>query len=592
MSYQVIARKWRPQTFEGVVGQNHITQTLTNALKNGRIPHAILLTGPRGTGKTTSARILAKALRCPNAVEFVPCNQCDQCAEISQGTNVDVLEIDGASNNGVDSIRELRDTVSYQPSSGTYKVYIIDEVHMLSTSAFNALLKTLEEPPAHVVFIMATTDVHKIPATILSRCQRFDFRRITTRQIADHLLKICKAENINCDPEALWLIARHGDGSMRDSLSLLDQIISYSQGELSKKNVAETLGLSDRELILELVETLIHRDRSRMVGLLERFYYGGFEPRIIAQELLEMIRHLLMSKIAVSRAAELIDLPETELQTLARWSGQISEEDLHVLFDMGLKGLQDIQRGTDPQMIFEVILLRMVSAPSLGDIKQMLAGGNYTAPQPVASNNANASIATNATASLNSMPRPASTGNPINSRGPTGTAPARAAGSTAAARTPTSAPKAPTEPEKKKSLPPREVMPTLEGWAEFVNSIKDENPKLAASLEPLVFEKMEGKVFHLAIPPHLSFLKSQLDDSTFMSETQKIIDTLWGQGYALKIRSLKVAEAGESALSFQAKKRELDEADLKSKLKQRPDIKKAMDVFGLEIKNIRDSKGQ
>ena len=199
MSYQVIARKYRPQSFDQMVGQNHITQTLHNALQNDRLPHALLFTGLRGTGKTSSARILAKILRCSNPKNFTPCNECQNCLEISAGRAVDVIEIDGASNNGVDAIRDLRDNVMFAPSSGKYKIFIIDEVHMLSTSAFNALLKTLEEPPAHVVFILATTEVHKIPQTILSRCQRFDFRRIPLKQITDYLKKICQLEKISAD---------------------------------------------------------------------------------------------------------------------------------------------------------------------------------------------------------------------------------------------------------------------------------------------------------------------------------------------------------------------------------------------------------
>ncbi len=233
LSYEVIARRFRPQEFESLVGQDHVRQTLSNALRAKRLHHALLFTGPRGTGKTSPARILAKSIRCPNAVDFVPCNRCNECDEITSGRSVNVIEIDGASNNGVDAIRELRETIGYMPSSGKYKIYIIDEVHMLSTSAFNALLKTLEEPPEHVFFVMATTEAHKLPKTILSRVQRFDFRRIPTALIAQHLKKICEADQIKCQPEALWAVARQGDGSMRDSQSLLEQVINFCEGELT-----------------------------------------------------------------------------------------------------------------------------------------------------------------------------------------------------------------------------------------------------------------------------------------------------------------------------------------------------------------------
>jgi DNA polymerase-3 subunit gamma/tau len=249
VSYQVIARKWRPKSFEELVGQNHVAQTLLNSLRSGRLPQALLLTGPRGTGKTSTARIFAKSLRCPNAKNYHPCNECTECNEISTGRSFDVLEIDGASNNGVDAIRELRDTVGHMPSSGRFKIYIIDEVHMLSTSAFNALLKTLEEPPSHVVFILATTEVQKIPNTVLSRCQRFDFRSIATPLIVKRLQEICDADNVQTEPDALWLIAQQAHGSMRDSQSLLEQIITYGEGRVLKEQVIDTLGLTSHKLL-------------------------------------------------------------------------------------------------------------------------------------------------------------------------------------------------------------------------------------------------------------------------------------------------------------------------------------------------------
>ncbi len=375
LSYLVIARKWRPQSFNEVVGQNHITQTLTNALKNNRLHHAILLTGPRGTGKTSSARILAKAIRCPNAVNFVPCDKCDSCIEIAQSRSPEVIELDGASNNGVDAIRDLRNSVGYMPSSGKYKVYIIDEVHMLSTSAFNALLKTLEEPPEHVIFIMATTEVQKIPQTILSRCQRYDFRRIPIKQITDQLKKICEGESITAEDEALWMIARQGDGSMRDSLSLLDQVITFADGPLNSKNVIEILGLTSRSLLFEALKSLVARNTKAVMAVLEKIAVSGFEPHLFSQDLLEMIRNLLFVKISGTEVAHILELPDSELQALTELAGQVSEEDLHLLFDMALKAGNDISRAQDPRIVLEVSLLRMAAAPQISDLESLLRGG-------------------------------------------------------------------------------------------------------------------------------------------------------------------------------------------------------------------------
>ena len=384
MSYQVIARKWRPQSFADMIGQDHITQTLTNALKNARLPHALIFTGPRGTGKTSSARILAKSLRCPEAINFVPCDKCISCQEISQSRSIDVMEIDGASNNGVDSIRELRDSVGYRPANGKYKIYIIDEVHMLSTNAFNALLKTLEEPPAHVVFIMATTEVHKIPATILSRCQRFDFRRIATRQIAQHLLQICQSEKLDIDEDALWLIAKQGDGSMRDSQSLLDQVITFANGPMNSESVTKILGLTDRTLLTEAMNALIERNEPKTLDLIKKLNLAGIEPSLFAQELLETIRNLLFVKISGSDLTKLVDLPDSEILSLVDLGASTHQEDIQLLFDMALKSSHDIAKSQDARLVLEMTLIRMAAAPNLMQLKTFLKETPVVNAAPVA----------------------------------------------------------------------------------------------------------------------------------------------------------------------------------------------------------------
>lgn len=373
MSYQVIALKWRPQNFQNMIGQKHISQTLQNALKSGRLPHAILFTGPRGTGKTSTARILAKSLRCTHLKDFVPCGVCSDCLDISAGRSLDVIEIDGASNNGVDSIRELRDSVSFRPSSGDKKVYIIDEVHMLSISAFNALLKTLEEPPDHVVFILATTEVHKIPKTILSRCHRFDFRKISIQDMAEYLERICTEESVSFEKEALWSIARQGQGSVRDSLSFLDQVITYSNKNLTYDNVRESLGLTDRRLLTQILESVVGGSTDTVMEALESIFSSGTDINIVAEDLLEEFKNLLVVK--TSKAAKnYVDLPEAEIELLTKVALNISEPHIHLLFDMMLKLTQDLYRTQDQKTVLEVGVLKLCLYRQVVDVDKMFAG--------------------------------------------------------------------------------------------------------------------------------------------------------------------------------------------------------------------------
>lgn len=584
MSYQVIARKWRPQSFTDVVGQAHITQTLSNALANNRLPHAMLFTGPRGTGKTSSARILAKALRCPNAQNFVPCNQCDSCLEIASGASVDVIEIDGASNNGVDAIRELRDTVAFMPSSGKYKVYIIDEVHMLSTSAFNALLKTLEEPPSHVIFIMATTEVHKIPQTILSRCQRFDFRRIPTRQIAQHLKTICDREEVQADEDALWVIARQGDGSMRDSQSLLDQVITFSNGALTQSSVVDTLGLTDRSLLFATLEGLIHRDTKAIMSVIEKIASAGFEPHLFSQDLLAMIRDLLVTKVSSGQDSQILDLPDSEIQALEQLSELLPEEDIHLLFDMALKGGSDIPRAQDPRIVLEMVLLRMASAPKIVDLKDLLnSGGNdsssaggprpYKPPvtRPVQRGHRNLSEAQK----VAEVPQGLEAMKQALDKKP------KAA---PAATTPAASPVA--EAPKKRLA---QGGTSSEKWVDFVELVRDDNALFAAKIENLLFVKEEGKLLSLGVPLKLAFLKDQMADSSERKKLQGYIDSFWGAGYSFEVLMSR-DQVGESAQSIQQKKLQDAEDEIQSKIAASPIVKAAQEAFNGTIKSIVELK--
>lgn len=310
--YLVLARKWRPQQFEDVVGQEHISRTLKNAISSGRIHHAFLFIGSRGIGKTTTARILAKALNCLSydAPTVTPCGTCENCRAIGEGSSIDVIEIDGASNNKVEDVREIRENIRMVPSSGRYKVYIIDEVHQLSTPAFNALLKTLEEPPPHAIFVLATTEAHKIPATIISRCQRYDFRRVPIPAIVELLRKILQQEHLQASDEALYAIARAAEGGVRDAESILDQLISYCGKEITFQDVFDVLGLVDWKVMHTLCDAILNKDIGRLLALVEDVVSSGKDLSQFVQEILRYYRNLLVIKTAQS--ADLLHLPEEE----------------------------------------------------------------------------------------------------------------------------------------------------------------------------------------------------------------------------------------------------------------------------------------
>ena len=297
MSYRVFARKYRPQTFEEVVGQEHITRTLQNAIASGRVAQAYLFVGPRGIGKTSTARILAKALNCAEGPTPVPCGKCDACREIAEGRSLDVLEIDGASNNGVDNIRELRDNTAYAPARGPYKIYLIDEVHMLSAGAFNALLKTLEEPPEHVKFIFATTEAQKVPATITSRCQRFDLRRISAKTIAEHLLAIAEKESILLEPGAAEAIARGAEGALRDAESMLDQCVAFCGERITGQDVMTVFGFTSREAIAALVEQILQRDAAGSLKIVAEQAEAGKDLSRLLGDLIGQVRDLLVASV-------------------------------------------------------------------------------------------------------------------------------------------------------------------------------------------------------------------------------------------------------------------------------------------------------
>lgn len=357
MAYQVLARKWRPKTFADLVGQEHVVKALRNALDEGRLYHAYLLTGTRGVGKTTIARILAKSLNCENAVHGEPCGQCESCTQIDSGRYVDLLEIDAASNTGIDNIREVLENAQYAPTAGKYKVYIIDEVHMLSKSAFNAMLKTLEEPPEHVKFILATTDPHKVPITVLSRCLQFVLRNMTTQQVAEHLAHVLDRENVPYQPQALQLLGRAAAGSMRDALSLLDQAIAMGSGKVAEQDVRQMIGAVDKQYLFELLEGIINQNGEALLEKAQEMSARaiGFDSALA--ELAMLLQRLALIQTIPSALAN--DDPERE--TLLRLSQALSGEQIQLYYQCAIHGKQDLPLAPDEYAGFVMTLLRMLA---------------------------------------------------------------------------------------------------------------------------------------------------------------------------------------------------------------------------------------
>jgi len=372
MSYQVLARKYRPQRFDDVVGQEVVTRTLRNAIASGRIAHAFVFAGSRGCGKTTTARILARALNCIKGPTPDPCGECDACVEIAQGRDLDVLEIDAASHTGVDNIREVVIAgLAFPPARDRYKVFIIDEVHQLSTASFNALLKSIEEPPPHVVFMMATTELHKIPDTILSRSQVFEFRTISPKAISEQLRRIIAAENVEASDASLALIARAAEGSMRDAQSALDQVIAFAGRAIGVDDVSTVLGLVGRDLLMDVIDAVVAEDAPRAFALAERAVESGTDLRLVCRELSQLVRDMMVMSVDPARMSE-EELPADERERLTSLARQFSREDLMRAFDLLSTAEQDIRTVSHPRYYFEMVLLRWMHLRKLVPLTDLL----------------------------------------------------------------------------------------------------------------------------------------------------------------------------------------------------------------------------
>ncbi len=416
MSPQVMALKWRPQVFADMVGQEHITRTLQNAIRAERLAHAYIFSGPRGVGKTTTARIFAKALNCRNLKDTEPCNTCDICEEVNNGSSLDVIEIDAASVNGIDDIRDLQQRVGNAPAKTKYKVYIFDEAHRISKAAFDAFLKTLEEPPAHVIFILASTDIHAFPATVQSRCQRFEFRSMGLETLLKQLRRISDAEKIEIDDKALYQIARSGGGSMRDAQRNLDQLVAFSGKKITLEDIRVVLGTIEGEVYLNLVEAVVHQDSPSALTVVRSVIDGGKDMEHFYGGLLETFRHLAVAKAYPSSSPSLIPLAADEVQKLVQYSSQMEEAQILSSLRLLIEQEWAVRHSANPQIILETLVLelcRLKQLTSVGDLLKQLEGGSVpsapTKPLPIPSK----MMAAESPAPISSKPSPPPVGEPV-----------------------------------------------------------------------------------------------------------------------------------------------------------------------------------
>jgi len=564
VSYLVLARKYRPQRFDDLIGQEHVARTLTNAIALGRVHHAFLFTGARGIGKTSAARILAKALCCEKGPTANPCGTCAICQSIASGQSVDILEIDGASNTGVDDVRTLREGARYVPAEARKKVYIIDEVHMLSTSAFNALLKTLEEPPEHVVFIFATTEVHKIPATILSRCQRYDFKLLSTRALSDHLGRILAAEKIDCEADAVRLLAREAAGSVRDGLSLLDQVLAYAGREsITRARVAEVLGVADRTLLFELASSVLAHDTTAALHILSRAVDHGVDLVQLARSFLGLLHDLEVVAL-VREAADVLDASPEEIIEAKQLADKAPRGLVTALFERWARAVEDAARSQTPRLIIEMALLDLCFAEPLlplgdlldrlGRLESRLAGAVSSAPSA----------------------------RPSEARQRLATVPPQPAHSTPAAPTPTPAkPQAPVVSGA--PLSPESDVASV--WRRTCEAF-GHRPAIAAALDHAEVGSWEGGQITLVFDQRLALdqtAKSQ-------SEIERVISQITGSPTRITLK-VGATETGNallrSGVGREAEAARAEQHQRESEARQHPMIRKAQELFGTAPKEIK-----
>jgi len=607
MSYQVLALKWRPALFADLVGQEHVSRTLTNAILSGRVHHAFVFTGARGVGKTSAARILAKALNCSERQGAEPCNQCESCREIAANKHDDVIEIDGASNNGVDNVRELRDMARYMPASAPYKVIIIDEVHMLSTPAFNALLKILEEPPAHVKFIFATTEPHKIPVTILSRCQRYDFRKISQTKVTRQLEHIAKAEQIDISPRSLRMIAQAGGGSMRDSLSTFDQVLAFCPDKVEDADVMALLGVVDRRLVVDVLEACIQRQPAQVFETVRRVDELGHSFRTFCQELVESVRTLILARV-VEDAQLQLGISEDEYAEFEHLAKLGDAEEWQRLLSMLIKVESELSSSTYPRLLVEMALVRAASLPPARKIEDLLrkleefdtpgsaqrSDGDHVTPggvsrssSPVQSRSASPCSA----AQLRDSAPPPVEEDQYDASSPPAFTPPLQVEEQQHGGEPSHGAKdtrtygevvSPTQKGEKSAEASSATTSSTPGWEELVQQIGKKNPRIGALLDNVSLLELAPPLLRLGAGQG-SFLLQQLKDKETREKICELTQTLLGEEITLKVEVIAPQQAPPS---LQQSKQQ-QESDRSRRLREdainHPIVRQAVEIFAGEV---------
>jgi DNA polymerase-3 subunit gamma/tau len=555
--YEVLARKYRPQNFSELAGQEHVSRTLQNAIDSGRVAHAFLFTGARGVGKTSTARIMAKTLNCERGVTHEPCNVCPQCLEITKGTSTDVFEIDGASNNGVDDVRDLRDNIKYLPSHSRYRIIIIDEVHMLSTNAFNALLKTLEEPPEHVKFIFATTEPHKLPVTILSRCQRFDFKRVTLPKIIARLREIADKESVVISDNSLALIARKGDGSMRDSLTAFDQVLAFCGNSVSDEDTATMLGTIDRRLLADISAAIFNGNTQNVLAGIKQVDLVGYNMRQFCQELIEHFRNLLVIR-SVKRPEDILDLTTAEIDELHKQSLHLSALDVQRRLTLLMKAETEMAYASFPRLIVEMALLKAALMAPLIPIQELIE-----------------KIKVLETAAVHTPSLPWDTTRPVSTPAPSQQEPPG---------TPTFRP----APAISATAAPPDSGGGHTDWGRFVAFVNEKDRQLGSVLEHGSPIKQEKGLIEIGFPAG-SYYLTAAQDAEFIADVQAKACTFTGTETDIRIKSIDAALT-EAPLSLAEKKKcdaEQHLEELKQEAVVNPVIKEAVRIFGCSITDVR-----